>query len=117
MSGKREQRREMPFDAGFNFGERKRGFFAKAWQHCVGDLRIVNLLGKRLEGEKVDGLLLEFFNARCAAFTGRLENMNQGLAKRENLVDSGENQRNRDGRGMRDDLNGVRGDAEIVGFQ
>ena len=62
--------------------------------------------GMRLEREQADGLLLQLLDARRAVLAGRREDMDDRAADRVVGVQPAQEQRDRDGRRMRDHVHG-----------
>ena len=106
FAGLGEQAGQMALDAQFGLFERDRRIVAIAGQQVEAELRVEDGLGHVLEGEQADGLVLQFLHAGRAVLAGRGEDLNHGTADGIVGVQAAQEECERDGGGMGDDVDG-----------
>ena len=106
IAGQGQQGGQVALDAQFGFLQRDRRFLAVARQQVEAELRVEDGLRHVLEREQADGLLLQFLHARRAVLAGRREDLNHRTANGIVGVQAPQEEGQRDGGGMRDDVDG-----------
>ena len=78
---------KLPLDSGFAIGDGDFRLFAGAGKDVKAELGVVLDLGERFEGEKGDGLFLEFVDSGAAGLAGGLEEGDDGAGNGLNGVE------------------------------
>ena len=103
----------MPLDAQFDILERSGSLLTKPGEHVESQLGVEDFLGLSFERQQTDGLLLKFLDAGGTALAGRLENVGHGTPNPVGGMQAAENQSDRNGGGVRNDVDGIGGHPVI----